>query len=199
MNRKVYYDWVQRAPFNGRLTQGQVDGQNAILEAWKHINDRHLAYALATAFHETGGLMQPVREGFAKTDQAARAVVARRKYGKPDPETGHVYYGRGLVQLTWADNYKRMGPIVGADLYRDPDKALDPAISAKILLEGMKRGSFTGKSLDEAFSRVVNGSRREDYDLACRARRIINGTDCSGLIASYYLNFLDAIREAKEA
>ena len=143
--------------------------------------------------------MIPVREGFAKSDAQARRIIANRRYGKPDATSngkplheqyGHVYYGRGHVQLTWADNYMRMANILGVPLLKNPDLALDKDISSRILVEGMTRGlsgrgDFTGKSLDDYFS--------ESIDDPIGARRIVNGTDKAGLIATYHKNFLDEI------
>lgn len=191
----TFFDYARKAPFGGRLTQSQVDGLNRIMAAWERRgdgDDRKLAYVLATAFHETGGRMQPVREGFAKTDAGARRIVASRRYGKPDPVTGHVYYGRGDVQLTWPGNYERVGEALGLPLREDPDLALDPATSADILVQGMMRALYTpGHGLPRYFG-------ADDSD-PIGARRIVNGTDKSRLIAGYYRNFLDSLQAARAA
>lgn len=197
ITKSVFYDYARNAPLGGRLTQDQVDGFECIFAACAAagLSDiRKIAYILATAFHETGGLMQPVREGFAKTDKGARKIIAARPYGKPSVITGHVYYGRGHVQLTWSENYRKMGEILGLDLHANPDLALDPQISARILVEGMTkgksgRGDFTGKSLDDYFNLKI-----ED---PVNARKIVNGADKQHLIAGYYKNFLDALKHAQ--
>jgi putative chitinase len=65
LNLTTFFAFARRAPFGGRLTQAQIDGMNAILTEWdkrKLLDNRWLAYMLATAFHETGGKMQPIRE-----------------------------------------------------------------------------------------------------------------------------------------
>jgi len=167
-----------------------------LLDEWEKngtSDPRHLAYMLATDFHETGSKMQPVREGFKKTDKEARRVVARRKYGKPEGPWGHVYYGRGDIQLTWFDNYVRMGKILGLPLAEKPDLVLKSKVSKAILVEGMldgasKDGDFTGKSLQDYFN--------ETTDDAVGARRIVNGTDKARLIASYHAEFLEAVEAA---
>lgn len=77
---KKFFSFVRAAPFGGRLTQLQVDGTKSIIQAFLAAggtDERHLAYILATAFHETGGRMVPVREGFKSSDAAARAHVKR--------------------------------------------------------------------------------------------------------------------------
>lgn len=200
MNRQTFFDYARRAPFGGSLSPEQVQGCEAILSAWTGGDDRQLAYVLATAFHETAGTMAPVREGSTRTrrltDAQARKVVAKYRYGKPDPETGHVYYGRGLVQLTWRRNYEKMGKAFGVDLVRNPDLALSLDLSAKILIEGMTEArtnlcDFTNKCLSDYFT-----PDKEDPE---GARRIVNGTDKASLIAGYYKNFLDSLKAARAA
>jgi hypothetical protein len=139
--------------------------------------------------------MQPIREGFKSTDKDARAYVLKHhyKYANIDPVTWQVYYGRGLVQLTWIDNYKKMGSIIGVDLYHNPDKALDMKISVAILIEGMTRGTssrgdFTGKALEDYFGK--------EFADPINARRIVNGTDRAELISTYYFKFLEALKKA---
>ena len=189
-NLTTFFAYSRRAPFGGRLSTTQVQGVEDLLSSWRGDDPRPLAYVLATVFHETGGRMVPVREGFAANDTGARRVVAKRKYGKPDPTTGHVYYGRGHVQLTWAENYKSMGNLLGLPLYEQPDLALNPKISARILIEGMVRGTFTGKKLADYFGQ---GGVADPVG----ARRIINGTDKAKLIAGHYEAFLGALQAAK--
>ncbi|WP_338575737.1 glycoside hydrolase family 19 protein [Brevundimonas olei] len=194
LDRATFFAFARRAPFGNRLTQEQVDGCEAILNAWTGDDDRQLAYVLATAFHETAGTMAPVREGSTPsrrlTDTQARRVVAKYRYGKPDPETGHVYYGRGLPQLTWRRNYEKMGRKLGLDLVNGPDVALGLGVSSRILIAGMVDGDFTGKKLSDYFT-----AEKEDPE---GARRIVNGTDKASLIAGYYKNFLDSLKAGRE-
>lgn len=182
----------------GTLTQEQVDGINVILAApeargWDR---RWLAYALATAWHETGAKMQPVREGFATSDDAAiRAVTdlhrrgkISRNYALRDPETGQSYYGRGLVQLTHKDNYARAGVRLGLPLADEPDLALEPDVSAAILLRGMAEGWFTGRKLPDYFNAST--------DNPVNARQIVNGMDKANLIAGYHHRIVGSLPNA---
>ena len=174
--------------FRGSLSPNQSNGVDALLSAWAEtgVNDnRQLAYLLATVYHETGRMMQPLREGFAKDDAGARAAVASRSYGVEDPTTGQVYYGRGLIQLTWAGNYRRVGEAIGLDLYRNPDLALDGHTAAKIAALGMVEGLFSGRSLKSYFNALT--------DDPVGARQIINGSDRAELIAGYHATFLSAL------
>ena len=205
LNRKIFFSIVRTGPFPGKLTQSQVAGMADLLDCWEKFgtdDPRHLSYVLATDFHETGQKMQPVREGFKSSDAAARKYV-QRNYGHkgtswycwPTKPYGHVYYGRGDVQNTWLDNYRKMEKILGIPLVKNPDLALDPKISKRIMVEGMLRGvsskgDFTGKALEDYFN--------EKADDPIGARRIVNGTDKADLIAAYYEEFLEAVLTAQE-
>jgi hypothetical protein len=101
-DRDVFFGAVRGSLFHGSMTQRQVDGMNAILDAWEEnprSDDlRWLAYPLATTAHETGFAMWPIEE-YGRGEGMS--------YGQQDPETGQTYYGRGFVQLTWRENYAR--------------------------------------------------------------------------------------------
>jgi putative chitinase len=148
--------------FGGQLSKTQKDGLITLLDYWdnhyKNGDNRILSYIIDTIMHETALSMQPIEE-YGKGDGMP--------WGKVIPDTGKSYYGRGVISLTWARNYKVMGDIIGVDLYNNPDLALDPLNSAAIAVEGMLHGVFTGKKLNDYF----NGT----YEDWINARRIING------------------------
>jgi putative chitinase len=184
---RAYFFPRVRPLFAGHLQQSQVDGFNVILDAWERWepqnldlspNIRWLGYELATDFHETATTMQPISE---------YGEGAGHDYGLPDPDTGLVYYGRGDIQLTWKPNYQVQGQRLGIDLVGHPDLALDPAIAANIMLEGMAHGQFTGRRLGQYFG------ANPAHDDPIGARRIINGQDQATLIASYHRVFLGAL------
>ena len=155
-----------------------------------------MAYALATAYHETGRRMQAIREGFCKTDACSIRAVTRlyqrgrisRNYARIDPVTGRSYFGRGHVQLTHARNYKIMGKAtgIGLTLYRKPELALHLEKSVNYMFVGMVKGLYTGKKLRHYFS----GTKANWGG----ARRIINGLDKYKLIANYGIKFRKALR-----
>ncbi|MFO1208238.1 MAG: glycoside hydrolase family 19 protein [Amaricoccus sp.] len=205
MRRSDFYEALRRPDagvFHGSLSREQVAGIEGILDAMQAVGDRRaktLAYALATAYHETGRKMVPVREGFASSDEAAiRAVaaLARKRgtdsaparYGKPTGPYAKAYYGRGHVQLTWRENYVRSSEDAGTDLERDPDAMLDPVVSARILIKGLVDGRWNGARRGLAHYLPDDGE-----DNLKDARRTVNGTDCWDAIAGYYAAFLAAI------
>lgn len=195
MNKQLFFSSIRTSIFSGVLVQKQVDSINLILDECKAnsvCDNRKVAYILATALHEVGKSLVPVREGFAQTNQGAiNAVTAlfkkgviSKNYALPEPN-GHSYYGRGFVQLTWPFNYKLAGEKLGIDLYGNPDLALRPDIAAKILVRGMIEGWFTGRKLDQYFTDTLTDFKN--------ARRIINGTDRADLVASYAVKFHQAM------
>lgn len=123
----------------------------------------HLAYILATAWHETGATMKPVRE------YGGEAYLRSKKY--------YPYVGMGYVQLTWKYNYELATKKLDIDFVADPKKLLNPVYAAVILVRGMLEGWFTGRAL----SRYIT-DEATDY---VGARRIINGTDKANMIADY--------------
>lgn len=207
MDMTTFFAYARRAPFGGRLTDGQVKGMKLLFEQWRFYGlfglapREYLAYSLASEFRETGGRMQPVREAFATSDAGAikaldKAYAAGKlgQVGEPywrKDKDGKSWYGRGRIQITHKRNYEKLGERLGVDLVGNPDLALDPVISARITIIGMLEGLFTGKKLSDYF----NGNKSDPVG----ARRIVNGTDKAKLIAGYYQNFLDAINAAYEA
>lgn len=93
-----------------------------------------LAYALATAKAESGGL--PEREGYY-LDKNGRVpgTTGKEEARKRGYSGGENFYGRGFIQLTHDYNYRDIGRKIGLGdkLVNNPDMALDPKIAAKVL------------------------------------------------------------------
>ena len=193
-NRSVFFDMIGRRLCNGALKASQRRGLEVKLNAFERYDitdDRWCAYMLATSYHETAGTLLPVEE---RGRGRGRPYGQKRKldgtvYDLPD----RIYYGRGDVQLTWYENYERMGRLLQLPLLEQPELALLPEISARIMIEGMtrgisNRGDFTGVALEDFFN-----DRRDD---PLQARRVVNGLDRAALIAQYHNHFLTALRHA---
>ena len=171
------------------LNQGEVEGCNAIVQACAGWPLSWTAYALATAYHETAHTMQPVVEQggeayFARMydpDGLRPAVAAR--LGNTEAGDGCKFCGRGYVQLTGRANYARAG------LSDDPQRALDPAVAASVLEQGLREGWFTGRRLMDVLPLGGPATRAQ----FAAARRVVNGQDCAVLIADYALRFQDAL------
>lgn len=142
-------------------------------------NKAQIAYILATTVHESGAgkYMEEIASG--------SAYEGRRDLGNTHSGDGVRYKGRGYVQITGRNNYTNWGKKLGIDLVGNPELAERPEIAAKILVGGMKEGSFTGKGLND----YINGSKTDFTN----ARRIVNGTDKAGTFAATAQKILSAM------
>ena len=173
------------------LVESQKQGNAFILKASEGLLTNQRAYLLATAWHETAYTMQPITEYGGKTyfNKYDTGRLAKILGNTPQADgDGHLYRGRGYVQLTGRANYIRASKALGVDFLGKPDLALDPTYAAKILVRGCSEGWFTSKKLGDYLT-----TTRTDY---LNARRIVNGTDKASQIASYAKRFELALLEA---
>ena len=217
--------------FGTSLSQSQVDGMEVILDAGQRagLPLKHLAYALATAYHETGCKMQPVNESLYYTSAArirevwpkrftsvaaaipyvrnpqglANRVYADRMGNGPEASgDGWRYRGRALPQLTGEENYRKASKLVGVDLVQNPEAANDADISALILVEGMRAGLFTARKLADFDVSSPTSSTAYDY---VTARSIINddvrtnGQLVAGYAKAFEIALHDAVYDAPAA
>ena len=200
MKRDVFFSGVRIGLFAGRLTASQTRGLDLILDRAEAQRTplAHLAYMLATAFHETAATMKPIRETRAKTDAKAIAILekafkagdlpwVKKPYWRPDAD-GKSWLGRGLVQLTHKVNYDRAKTLTGVDLVKDPSSAMDTDVAIEIMFEGMRFGIFTKKKLSDYLDGI-----KPNY---LGARKIINGTESDAKVAGYAVKFELALRQA---
>lgn len=119
----------------------------ALLDEAEITTSDRLAHLLAQVFHETGALTilvenlnysakrirevwpsRPEAMVFAGKPEALGNSVYANRMGNGGPETGdgYRYRGRGALQTTGEDAYRRSGRRMGVDLVADPDKLLEP-------------------------------------------------------------------------
>jgi predicted chitinase len=92
-----------------------------------------------------------------------------QELGNTEPGDGFKFRGRGLIQLTGKDNYKRIGKQIGVDLVSNPDLVFDSKIGPKVVAAfvknklGDKVNSF--KSQSEANKEVTKAVVGASVDL----------------------------------
>jgi hypothetical protein len=91
---------------------------------------------------------------------AGTSIGAR--LGNTEPGDGARFKGRGYIQLTGRDNYRRIGTQIGANLTADPPSANSPSIAGLILAQFLKN----------AETRVRNALANDDL---AKARKLVNG------------------------
>lgn len=199
-DRGKFFAIANRTLFHGTMTDSQTAGINMVLDEAERLNmldnpvgRKMTAYMLATDFHETNATMQPVIEAYWLTEDWRRRNL---RY--------YPYYGRGLPQLTWERNYRRMTELLrnkfkhipDFDLVKHPEQALIPEVAVAVMFEGMMRGDsnfgdYTGKALEDYFT--------HDKTEWVKARYIVNGTDKAAEIAEYARKFYAAIEGQDKA
>ena len=182
MKRKTFFAALRARNsglFGTSLTGPQVQGIEALLAAGRALPLHHMANVLAQVHHETGGGMYPIKETVFphhKNKNPSDAEVIRRLdrafAGGKLPWVKSAYwrggaFGRGQIQVTHDYNYDKFGITNYAD-------ALKLDVSARIAVEGMREGMFTGKNLaDYDFPSALDNPPRTN------PRRIVNGADGS--------------------
>jgi predicted chitinase len=199
MNAATFFAAIRPA-FGNRLSQPQVDGMQAILDAAraaKVTDPHHVAHILAHVRRETGGYMSPIKETVYpshKNKNPTDAEVMQRLerawsrgqlpwVKKPYWRDGE--FGRGQIQLTHAKNRAKFG-------ITDRDDLLKLPVSARVAVVGMRDGLFTGKKLsDYTFPAALDAPPKMN------PRRIVNGQDGSDAeVAKFHRQFHAALVKA---
>lgn len=203
-----FFTHIRKSKLMGGLDQNEVDGCNAIIKACTAAGFvlSWAAYCLATTFHETGGTMKPIKECgnhayFTRMyDIEGSRPAKARELGNLKPGDGALFCGRGFVQLTGRNNYRRateklkdLGLLVnGENLETSPALAMRPDIAAAIMTYGMVEGWFTGRKLKD---NLLNNDSPASRQMFYVSRDIINGGDKSLKIADEAIIFQAALKE----
>ncbi len=173
----------------GNLSASQVEGCQAILDVIDGTPLSHQAYMLATAWHETGATMQPVREAHWLSEAWRKANL---RYWP--------HYGRGYVQITWLRNYQwldaacaKAGMTKPCAILANLDLAMRPDVAAFALRKGMEEGRYDSQGKRMADRLPMRGpATRAQY---INARYLVNIQDKADLIEDYAQAFERALRD----
>lgn len=118
-----------------------------------------------------------------RPEEIANTVYARPREGNTRPGDGWRYRGRGMLQLTFRNNYRAAGARLGLDLEARPELAADPATSLRIALDFWVRadvnaccdaGDFLGaRGLTNTGSRTPKVAPIGLADVAARRARLL--------------------------
>ena len=151
--------------------QGTIDAISWECQAQGIGLNTQMAYVIATTEWETAKTFKPVREAFWLSESW------RKKNLRYYP-----YYGRGFVQLTWKNNYQKYSDLLGADMVKNPDLAMDSNVALFVLVHGFKTGTFTTRKITD----YININKTDFLN----ARRCINGMDQASKIAALATKYL---------
>lgn len=218
MNRATFFLSIRKPVFNGSLTQSQVDGLDAILDAAEELKVtelRMVAYAMATPMIETGGTYSPMTENLNYSVDALKSKFGNRisasdaaKYGRTAMQKANqemianIIYGgewgkKNLGNTQPGDGWKYRGrsltQVTGRRNYAKfglEDKPED-ALHIKTAADIMVKGMRDG---------LFTGKKLSDYFGTnaqwVQARKMINGLDKAEEIAAYAQKFYNALKGA---
>jgi putative chitinase len=95
--------------FNGRLSTEQVEGMEAILDAMAGQPISHIAYVLATAYHETGGDITPNVESLNYSVQGLIDTFGRHRISRADAQRLGRKPGEGRLSV---ERQRQIGNII---------------------------------------------------------------------------------------
>jgi putative chitinase len=81
---------------------------------------------LAQIAHESGEFK------YFEEIASGAAYEGRKDLGNVNPGDGRRFKGRGPIQITGRDNYRKYGPIVGLDLEAHPEMAARPEVGFRL-------------------------------------------------------------------
>lgn len=176
MDKKAFFDNVRGPLFSGSIPATAVTTIEAIVDeaAKSNASITDLAYMLATAYHEVGRALVPIRENmnYTKADRIratwptrfptnASAVpyvnhpqkLANKVYGgrlgNDTVNDGWLYRGGGLAQSTGKENYIKVKNYSGVDVVASPMLITRLDVSVIALVHFMLDGVYTGKKLSD--------------------------------------------------
>ena len=104
---------------------------NRVMEIYEINTPLRGAAFLAQLAHESGQFRY-MEEIWGPTDQQKRyepPSTLARQLGNTQPGDGKLFKGRGPIQITGRDNYRRYGEMLGIDLISNPELAATPQIA----------------------------------------------------------------------
>ena len=221
MNRKEFYASLRKknsGVFGTALSSHQVATMESILDQMQGKPIEHIAYTLATAYHEPGprSRMVPNRESlyyssasrirqvwpsrFSSTSAAApyarnskklaNKVYNGRLGNRNGTDDGFNYRGGGLDHLTGRAHYQTETKRQGIDLVGNPNLILAADVAVSSLVHGMTTGRYRRHKLSD----YGKGGK---YDYVA-ARNIVNADSRTNgpMIAKYAYAFERSLRAA---
>lgn len=154
-----------------------VPALNRAMQRYKIDSPVRQAAFLAQIGHESGQLKW-VREIWGPTP-AQQKYEGRKALGNTEPGDGRRFLGRGLLQVTGRENYRKTGAALGIPLLDKPELLELPEWAAASAAwwwanHGLNELADVGEF--EQITRVINGGlngQRERLELWARAKEVL--------------------------
>jgi hypothetical protein len=99
--------------------------------------------AIATTAVETAYTFRPIHE-YGGDAYFTRSYEGRTDLGNTKPGDGARFHGRGFIQITGRANYRAYGKLLKEQLEKEPDRALDPEVAARVMAVYFKDRDIPG-------------------------------------------------------
>ena len=132
--------------------------------------------------------------GTSMTEETPGNYEHRTDLGNTQKGDGHRYIGRGYIQITGRASYAYWSHRLGVDLIKHPELAARPDIAAKIAVQGMRDGTFTGMTSQGT---LISGGGKKLSDFINKtktdflhSREIVNSLDRAKTLQQKATEFL---------
>lgn len=154
-----------------------VPALNRAMQRYQITTPARQAAFLAQIGHESGQLKW-VKEIWGPTPAQSR-YEGRKDLGNVQPGDGKRFMGRGLIQITGRENYRKTGAALGVSLLDKPELLEQPEWAAASAAwwwsnRGLNELADTGEF--EQITRRINGGlngQRERLELWARAKEVL--------------------------
>jgi predicted chitinase len=120
----------QTMPQVGPRQMAYLEPLNQAMEEFEINTPARQAAFLAQVAHESGEF-QWMEEIWGPT-AAQRRYEGRKDLGNTQPGDGKRFKGRGPIQITGRDNYRKYGVLLNVDLIKDPTIAATPQVGFRV-------------------------------------------------------------------
>jgi putative chitinase len=152
----------QKYNINTPKRQAAFIGQCSVESYHFTVLEENLNYSAKTLCQVWGSRFPTLEDAMPyeyKPEKLANFVYGNQ-YGNTEDGDGWKYRGRGLIQITFKDNYQRCGSSLVVDLVQNPDMLCDPhyaALSAGWFWHKKDLNSLADKQDFETMTKRING------------------------------------------
>lgn len=153
MNRSVFFKEIGDTLFDGFLEQEDIQLMSSVIDAFARYGDgdaNKLAFTLGLVYSEVYSGCKVVYEHASYASGFAEPPSSEHGNGKDRFES------RGFAQLAGGNAYAYWTERSGVDLVNHPTLADNHGVAARILVENLLAGRFSGRRLDHFISAQGN-------------------------------------------
>jgi predicted chitinase len=169
-NKKALYAAMKDAGFNDKSASNmlaQLEGESGFKaqseQSYKNTSAANIRKAMG---NRAAGYTDAQLDSLKLDDKKFFDAMYGNDMGNAADE-GHKYRGRGFIQLTGKENYKKIGDMIGVDLVKNPDLLnTDNSIAAKAAIaffQSVGANNDNMSTMTGAYNAVYRGGANKTY------------------------------------